>query len=101
MLGVKQLRLDARVGEGLPGGVPVDAGRLHGGRPDPVAGQPGDEGLQAARQRVECAGLGLRLGSGRVSEPDGGGDVSLVHVESRGAGMDNAQLVVHHRFASC
>ena len=101
VLRVQQLRLDAGGDERAPRRVPVNAGPLQGRRLDAVPGQPGDQGVQAAGQRTESACLADRFTAGRCAEPHRGRDLQLVHVESRGAGMDNVQVIVPHRFASC
>lgn len=101
MLRVQQLRLDAGGDEGSPWRLPVDAGPLQSRRLDTVAGQPGDESVQAARQCTEGARLAGGFTAGRCAEPHRGRDLQLVHVEPRGAGMDNVQVIVRHPFASC
>ena len=101
VLRVQQLRVDAGRGECAPRRLPVDAGPLQGRRLDAVAGQPSDQGVQAACQRTEGACLAGRFTTGRRTQPHRGRDLHLVHVESRGAGMDNVQVIVPHRFASC
>ena len=101
VLRVQQLRVDAGRGECAPRRLPVDAGPLQGRRLDAVAGQPSDQGVQAACQRTEGACLAGRFTTGRRTQPHRGRGLHLVHVESRGAGMDNVQVIVPHRFASC
>ena len=101
VLRLQQLRLDAGRGECAPRRLPVDAGGLQSRRVDAVAGQPGDQGVQAACQRTEGACLTGRLTAGRCTEPHRGCDLHFVHIESHGAGMDNVQVIVPHRFASC
>ena len=79
---------------------PVDAGAFHHRGVDASLAQPGDHLVKAARQRLEGARLDLWLaGTGRT-QAHRGGDLHLVHVEARGARVDDMQGIGHHGFTS-
>ena len=79
---------------------PVDAGALHHCGIDRALAQPGHHLAEAAGQGLEGPRLDLRRAAAGDADADRCGDLHLVHVEARGAGMDDVQVVGHHDLTS-
>ena len=79
---------------------PVDAGAFHHRGLDTALAQPPNHLVKPARERLEGARVDLRLPAPGHAHAHRDGDLHLVHVKARGAGVDDVQRIGHHGLTS-
>ena len=96
VLRMDQVRRDARVFERLERGNPVNSRRFERRRLDPMLPEPADQLPQPLSEGVEGPGLYHRFTAPGRTKAHRRGDLHLVNVQPRRAGMDNVKGVAHH-----